>query len=232
MENDAIVIECAPDEWMDIQFKLIQDVHRILDRLEIENWCAFGGLLGYLRHRGPIPWDDDYDIGVFQSEMDRLSDNVREFELLNYKVQVHMSQAKDIHLIKVYVPGFVIKTDTKDIGSPCVDIFAFSVFERKNGLDVIKLHSDEYRARWKGAYFMPREFFPLQLIEYGPLIVPAPGEQAIHRFVNNVYPKWDEVAVIQMRNNSDKSNTLTIPMNRICDYYNRKGELIEKISNI
>lgn len=43
---------------------LTQKVHQILEENEIEHWLCYGSVFGALRQKGPLPWDDDVDIGI------------------------------------------------------------------------------------------------------------------------------------------------------------------------
>jgi phosphorylcholine metabolism protein LicD len=41
----------------------MKDVHEVLVISNIEYWVIAGTLLGAVRHKGLIPWDDDLDNG-------------------------------------------------------------------------------------------------------------------------------------------------------------------------
>lgn len=42
---------------------LTHDVHHILKKMDIEHWLIYGSIWGAKRVEGPLPWDNDVDIG-------------------------------------------------------------------------------------------------------------------------------------------------------------------------
>ena len=52
--------------------ELLKNIDVICRRHDIPYWIDFGTLLGAVRHKGFIPWDDDIDISVLESDYDRL----------------------------------------------------------------------------------------------------------------------------------------------------------------
>lgn len=57
MKNDICI-----DELRKIQMGILLEVDRFCERKKITYYLAYGTLLGAIRHKGYIPWDDDIDI--------------------------------------------------------------------------------------------------------------------------------------------------------------------------
>ena len=62
---------------------VLRVVADICERHRIRWFAAFGTLLGTVRHKGFIPWDDDIDIVMFRSDLDRFLEIAKE-ELPEY----------------------------------------------------------------------------------------------------------------------------------------------------
>ncbi len=59
----------------------------ICDRHNINYWLACGTLLGARRHGGFIPWDDDLDVAILQSDYKKLLSILKEELPQNLKLQ-------------------------------------------------------------------------------------------------------------------------------------------------
>ena len=62
--------EIKTNELKKIQVEILDAVHCFCKENNISYWLDCGTLLGAIRHKGYIPWDDDIDIGMMRDDYD------------------------------------------------------------------------------------------------------------------------------------------------------------------
>lgn len=85
MENNK---ELSLEERKAVQLEMLNEIDAFCRENEIKYSLAFGTLLGAVRHKGFIPWDDDLDIMIPLSELDKfktkfVSDNLKYIDVDN-----------------------------------------------------------------------------------------------------------------------------------------------------
>lgn len=80
-----------PTGLHDRLYLLTEKVTRALDRLGVVHWLQYGSLLGALRYRAILPWDDDVDLAILGSSMGSLTLDDLQRELLSEQVSVTYS---------------------------------------------------------------------------------------------------------------------------------------------
>ena len=115
----------TPEERKKIQLDLMQSIHDYCEKNNIKYTLAFGSLLGAVRHKGFIPWDDDIDIEMLREDYDRFINSYYDEEHPFYKVNdVTTDMEYDIPFAKISDERtiFYENTNSKDVGI-YIDVF-------------------------------------------------------------------------------------------------------------
>lgn len=81
----------------EIDISILKEVHKICERYSIRYFLLGGSMLGAIRHRGFIPWDDDIDIGMPRRDYERFI-NVCNTKLpSNLKMCTYYNNEKHVH---------------------------------------------------------------------------------------------------------------------------------------
>jgi len=93
-----------PDELKRIELGILRDVARFCEKHGIRYFLSGGTLLGAVRHKGFIPWDDDVDIAMLRPDYERF---LREYRSERYTIRSLETDG--------YVAAFAKVIDTKTI---------------------------------------------------------------------------------------------------------------------
>lgn len=134
------------DEIKEVELGVMDYIHNICKEKGINYSLAYGSLLGAVRHRGFIPWDDDLDIALKRDQYDKLYQAILEDNNSIYKAVSRENDSRYPYpFYRVYDSRTVYENNyiQNDIElGICVDIFPFDDYKDVNK-EITKL--DMYR---------------------------------------------------------------------------------------
>lgn len=187
---------------MQIEVNIIYDLLQIvtckLDNNNIEYIMTGGTLLGAIRNKGLIPYDDDGDIVI-------LSDKVRVDDVLTILRELN----KDI-ISYIGIKGNVIIVKLRDFETR-IDIFFMNKDE--NG---IYRYRFPFNIQYSNEWYKHDELYPLKEYKFGPLLLKGPNMPS--KFLDRTYKNWDKMeskwnhnSILAIENNYTKEFIAKLP---------------------
>ena len=127
--------EISNEECKRLLIKILQNVTEFCEKNNIKYSLAYGTLIGAIRHKGFIPWDDDIDIIMMRDEYERF---VQSYKDDYYKLILGKDLANHYHVVvSDYSTKLEFKKNTANEffykGGIWVDIFPIDKVPEDNG---------------------------------------------------------------------------------------------------
>ena len=151
------------------------------EKLNIEFVPVYGTLLGLVRHKGLIPWDDDMDISVDKKYFDLIMKNK---ELFNkYGIDVYLYKSPNMEYIKIFYKDQK-KIKNYEWSWPFIDVFGYYV---KDDKFYIESNEKPYYYEFKKEDVLP---FKTNLFENIPMNIPNNVDNVLTVLYGN---DWEDV---------------------------------------
>ena len=117
--------EIGTEELKRIQIEILDDVAAFCQRHNLRYYLAYGTLLGAIRHKGYIPWDDDIDIHMPRPDYEKFLELYNSWSSANRAVSHELDNKYRAAFAKVYRKGTIVKEFhfKQDIFGVYIDIF-------------------------------------------------------------------------------------------------------------
>lgn len=170
--DDSILIRTDPraNAYM---YYLLDIFHKISSKFNIRYWAECGTALGYKRHGGIIPWDDDIDIDIHPDDLSKLSGIEIEEEFCNYGCALYPIYF-GYRVCPISLPTFgksVNNNTTKNVAYnwPFLDVFATAFFDKtSSGVRDHIRYKDQDALKWWPDYYLTKEEIQLKQVDFGP----------------------------------------------------------------
>ena len=122
---DITTIPPATGQLRDIQLAnlaLLKELDYVCKQNGLKYWLDFGTLLGAVRHKGFIPWDDDIDTGMLREDYEKVIDA---FNKSSRNPDIYAGYVRDKN------NNYIIKIQHKKCPYLFVDIFPYDWYGKQ-----------------------------------------------------------------------------------------------------
>lgn len=141
--------------------KMLYEIDKLFRENDITYWMEGGTLLGAVRHRDIIPWDDDGDLSILDTDESKLIKLTPKLNQLGYNLvsgkfcyKIYPLNGQDISKNSDY-------TIPKNYKFPFVDIFLV-----KKDNDIYHFSDNLSRTMWSNFYHEENDLFPLKRYKF------------------------------------------------------------------
>jgi lipopolysaccharide cholinephosphotransferase len=148
-----------PSDYLKILYSMMKNITSYFKQNNIKYFAEGGTLLGIVRNRGQIPYDNDIDLGMLETDFIKLLKCKEDIETkFNYALRY------EHYMLKIFYKDISLVLNGEDI-FPCVDVFVYRRFN----------HRIEPIQHWENCYFKESEFKPLIKRKYHDIDVYTPN---------------------------------------------------------
>ncbi|GHU75438.1 phosphorylcholine transferase LicD [Spirochaetia bacterium] len=174
----------------DLQNKLVvmmRDVDTLLTTHKIPYFLIGGSVIGCIRHKGFIPWDDDIDIGVMRSDFEKVESLLSTLKQYVYEsVEKHIVRAAPIGQLHYVDENYPVTN------APTIDFFPLErvpdnwVCRKMQHFFMNVFHLCVYRQKSQNRGFLSNSFTAIILF-----VFPKPVLDRLQSLALKIITHWD-----------------------------------------
>lgn len=161
--NYEYIIETKEQDTFKKLLQLLDLWNEFTKKNNINYWACGGTLLGAIRHKGFIPWDNDIDVSIMLSEFEKVKKKLDEHKTLSY-IECKFG-------LKLYIENKF----------PFIDVFTCDYYDDST----IKFSTGLFRGKpmWlydkilPNQYIYENELYPLQKVKFENTTIMVPNIQ-------------------------------------------------------
>jgi len=160
--------------------KLIKTTVSIFHKNDFKYWMCGGTTIGAIRDKGIIPWDDDADFCIMDTDIENLLKMEKDFKSNNLGLVEWFGGYKIYDLAGKDIEG-------RNFKFPFIDLFIMVQNDNKILLkNKIALH------HWPNEYYFIDELYPLRLYDFEDYQIYGPNSPI--EYLNRSYSNWNSKA--------------------------------------
>ena len=175
------ILKKTKSSFIKLLYQMLYDTSRLLASAGVTYWITAGTLLGAVRHKGIIPWDDDVDIAIMKTDLSQFKNLSAKFKNCGYSIVKHWVGYRIQYTHRKKIPGY------KLYSYPFIDVFIYQQFSDGK----YKASHQLCRYYWPQEYITPKELFPLKEYKFGKFMVRGPNKPPLNRWYGK---DWNQIA--------------------------------------
>jgi|WetSurMetagenome_2_1015567.scaffolds.fasta_scaffold239615_2 lipopolysaccharide cholinephosphotransferase len=168
-------------------YKLLYLLDKIFRENKIEYWIEGGTLLGAVRHKGLIPWDNDGDIEFWEKDIKKIKALEAKFKKYN------------VVLMKTWFGYKIFFSDGKPIKGfkwlfPAIDLFPMKKSPNGSSDKLIFSYKDAQKL-FGYCSFKANEMYPLERYDFGSFQLTGISKKYVKQYLDKCYGEdWADFA--------------------------------------
>lgn len=158
-KNPVYMSDSMKDKFYNLMYKFDQ----ICEEHDIKYFAVAGTLLGAVRHKEMIPWDDDIDVGILEDDYEKF----KCIDFAKYGLQANRIEKTNI--------GKITFADTLNSNVKRNSVFIDIFFMKPIGSDKYVYSNPEAEQSWPNEFFYKHELFPLKKYKFKDITINGPA---------------------------------------------------------